>query len=325
MNRYIINILIFLIYGLPVYGIGISLECDSNYSLPDTIYLSSLGKSRKDLLEKQGVIDNRGIDSLEKEFLYLYRYSKKGSWYRVPKAPRCLQYAKLYSKSKIKKLRRVVVYSGDTIEEIATKLSKVLKRDKSKIIQSYYNCSNLVEGGIIARYYKLPYNISARSAIGYMVWKSNKEIKKIAYDNLKKFTQEDIKKYIIIASIIQKETWKKEEMSLVSAVIHNRLKKGMKLQCDATLNYGPYSHKIVTPQRIRSDTSRFNTYKYKGLPPEPLGSFTKEALIAAMKPANEPHLYFVQDIDESHIFTSNYKEHLKNIQKIKAKRAKIKK
>ncbi len=71
------------------------------------------------------------------------------------------------------------------------------------------------------------------------------------------------KKYIIIASIIQKESANKKEMPIISSVIVNRLKKDMKLQMDGTLNYGLNSHKKVTPNMIRNDTSTYNTYKTK--------------------------------------------------------------
>ncbi len=98
-------------------------------------------------------------------------------------------------------------------------------------------------------------------------------------------------------------------MPLISAVIHNRLEKNMKLQLDATLNYGPWSHKRVTPRRIRTDKSRFNTYRYRGLPPAPLGSVTPAALKAAFRPAKSEALYFVKGKKGRHIFNRTFAEH----------------
>jgi len=61
-------------------------------------------------------------------------------------------------------------------------------------------------------------------------------------------------------------------MPKISSVIYNRLKRGMPLQMDGTLNYGLYSHVRVTPERIREDRSPFNTYLNRGIPPYPVSS-----------------------------------------------------
>ena len=119
--------------------------------------------------------------------------------------------------------------------------------------------------------------------------------------------------YIIIASIIQKEAANKDEMPIVSSVIYNRLKKDMKLQMDGSLNYGQYSHVKVTPQRIREDTSSYNTYLNKGLPPQPVCSVSKDAIIAAIFPKTTDYLYFVKNKNGTHTFSQNYEKHLENI------------
>ena len=127
------------------------------------------------------------------------------------------------------------------------------------------------------------------------------------------FNETKWQKFIIIASIIQKEAANVEEMPLVSSVIYNRLKKDMKLQMDGTLNYGQYSHVKITPQRIREDTSSYNTYMYKGLPPNPICSVSKEAIFAAIFPKATNYLYFVKNKNGTHTFSQNYETHLENI------------
>lgn len=103
-------------------------------------------------------------------------------------------------------------------------------------------------------------------------------------------------------------------MPIISSVIRNRLKKGMKLQMDGTLNYGKYSHEKVTPQRIRSDNSSYNTYKFSGIPKEAVCNVSFEAIKAAIFPAKTEYLYFVRDKKTNkHIFTSTLKEHNKAI------------
>ena len=102
-------------------------------------------------------------------------------------------------------------------------------------------------------------------------------------------------------------------MPLVSAVIFNRLKLKMPLQMDGSLNYGAYSHTKITPQRIRTDPTPFNTYRNKGIPPYPVGSASIEAIRAAVNPADVDYLYFVRNKNGVHTFSTTYKEHLDNI------------
>jgi len=98
-------------------------------------------------------------------------------------------------------------------------------------------------------------------------------------------------------------------------VIYNRLKKKMRLQMDGTLNYGKYSHIKVTPERIRTDKSSFNTYKHKGLPDSPIGAVSISAITAAIKPAKTTHLYFMKNKDGVHDFSDSFKAHKKNVKK----------
>ncbi len=105
-------------------------------------------------------------------------------------------------------------------------------------------------------------------------------------------------------------------MPTVSSVIHNRLKKGMKLQMDGTLNYGKYSHIKITSQRIKEDNSSYNTYKNRGLPEHPICAVSLDAIKAAIFPAKTDYLYFVKNEKNGlHSFSKSYKEHVNNINK----------
>lgn len=120
-------------------------------------------------------------------------------------------------------------------------------------------------------------------------------------------------KKIILASIVQKEAANIEEMPLIASVIFNRLKKGMPLQMDGALNYQEFSHAKVTKERIKTDNTPYNTYKFKGLPKNPVGSVSLEAIRAVVFPKKTNFLYFVKMPDKKHAFSATYKEHLKNI------------
>ena len=209
---------------------------------------------------------------------------------------------------------RIVVYPGETREEILSRLANDMKLDIEKLRKIYKTCAHYPEGEILAGTYTLARSADENATLNYLFEHSNAQFdafKRRYFD--KPVDDYTFKLLMIIASIIQKESNKPGEMPLISSVIYNRIEKGMKLQMDGTLNYGDYSHRIVTPERIKEDTSYYNTYRYKGLPPAPLASFSIEALKAALFPARSDFLFFMLTPDGSHSFAADYATHLKNL------------
>ncbi|WP_455939918.1 endolytic transglycosylase MltG [Helicobacter fennelliae] len=208
---------------------------------------------------------------------------------------------------------KIVLIPGETlyffIQDIAVKLSL----DENKLKESYSKYAPYEDGVIFPNTYKIPIGINEESLMMNLVQQSLKIHQNLAVKLLGSYKQEEWFRYITIASIIQKEAANKQEMPLVSAVIFNRLKLRMPLQMDGSLNYGAYSHTKITPQRIRTDPTPFNTYRNKGIPPYPVGSASIEAIRAAVNPADVDYLYFVRNKNGVHTFSTTYKEHLDNI------------
>ena len=124
---------------------------------------------------------------------------------------------------------------------------------------------------------------------------------------------------LTFASIVEKETGRPEERDKVSAVFHNRLKKGMRLQSDPTIIYGIAAGqgtlgRGITRADIDSKTP-YNTYQINGLPPGPICNPGKAAIEAALNPAKTNDLYFVADGTGGHAFTENLKDHNAAVQK----------
>ena len=213
------------------------------------------------------------------------------------------------------KMEEVTLIPGETREIFFTALAHELNLDKIKLDQHYKTLSKYPEAGIYADTYYVPYGISEKHLIHFLISESEKKYKEISNKIYGTYNTKQWNNILIIASIIQKEAANTQEMPLVSSVIYNRLKKNMPLQMDGTLNYGKYSHIKVTPERIKNDTSRFNTYKYKGLPHSPIGAVSFDAIIAAIKPAKTNYLYFMKNAQGVHDFTHSYKTHRKNIQR----------
>ncbi len=126
---------------------------------------------------------------------------------------------------------------------------------------------------------------------------------------------------LILASMIEKETYVKAERALISGVFINRLKLGMKLQSDPTTIYGLSQGRgrLGRPILLRDlkDKSAFNTYFIKGLPPTPICNPGYASLYAAAHPVDTEHLFFVADGRGGHRFSKAYKDHVTHIQNLR--------
>ncbi len=168
-----------------------------------------------------------------------------------------------------------------------------------------------LEGYLYPETYHFPKGVSAHDIIMAMV-----DQFKSVFDGRRQARSREIgmgiRETVILASLIEKESSLPEERRLVSAVFHNRLKLGMKLDCDPTIIYGlklegTYDGRLRT--RDLTWDSPYNTYVHAGLPPGPISNPGRESLDAALWPASEKYLYFVSKNDGSHHFSRTYAEH----------------
>lgn len=209
-------------------------------------------------------------------------------------------------------LREVKLIPGESMHFFILQLSETLNIPSSELWVAYKSQVECIEGNILPQTYKIPYGVDASRLFAHLLAYSNKEYAKIANSFGFDFQSKQWKKIISKASIIQKEAANISEMPIISAVIDNRIKKGMPLQMDGSLNYGEFSHSKITPDRIRNDKSAFNTYLYKGIPPCPCGSVSLEAIESALNPQKVDYLYFVRNKNGVHSFSKTYKEHREN-------------
>ncbi len=130
-------------------------------------------------------------------------------------------------------------------------------------------------------------------------------------------TREDLKTYLTLASIIEKETGVPHERARVSGVYANRLKTNMRLQADPTVSYG-VGENFKPPllrQHLDDPSNPYNTYRNEGLPPGPIASPSLASIRAAIKPEQHGYYYFVaKGTDGSHYFGRTLSEHNQNVQ-----------
>jgi len=125
---------------------------------------------------------------------------------------------------------------------------------------------------------------------------------------------------ITLASIIEKEARVDSERPIISAVYHNRLKRGMPLQADPTILYALGRHASRVLYRDLDVKSPYNTYRNTGLPPGPIASPGSASIEAALYPASVPFLYFVAHPDGHHEFRTTLREHNEAVRRMRALR-----
>jgi UPF0755 protein len=122
---------------------------------------------------------------------------------------------------------------------------------------------------------------------------------------------------VTLASIVEAEVRYEPDRPFVSAVYHNRLRHGMKLDADPTVIYA-YGRRLKRVwEKNLTVASPYNTYLHPGLPPGPIAQPGRTSLLAALYPAAVPFLYFVAQPDGKHIFSTTYAEHQAAVRAIK--------
>jgi len=117
---------------------------------------------------------------------------------------------------------------------------------------------------------------------------------------------------LTMASIIQGEAGSEEEMPLIASVFYNRLKIGMALESDATVNFATGQNRrqpLLEDLKIKSP---YNTYLNKGLPPGPIGNPGEAAIKAAIYPASSNYYYFLHPLNSPAVFSRTGQEHNAN-------------
>ncbi|BBL53544.1 4-amino-4-deoxychorismate lyase [Bartonella quintana] len=132
-----------------------------------------------------------------------------------------------------------------------------------------------------------------------------------------------IDEFVILASIVEKETRIAAERPKVAAVFYNRLAKHMRLQSDPTVIYGLFGGKGMPSGRpiYRSDLEKetpYNTYKIDGLPPTAIANPSRDSLKAVAHSPSSDLLYFVADGSGGHVFSRTLEEHNMNVRKWRA-------
>ncbi|MDD2219800.1 MAG: endolytic transglycosylase MltG [Desulfoplanes sp.] len=132
-----------------------------------------------------------------------------------------------------------------------------------------------------------------------------------------KMPPSEIRRILILASLVEKETGMPAERARIAGVYVNRLARSMRLQCDPTIIYGigPDFNGNLTRKDILNRSNIYNTYAHEGLPPGPICSPGREAILAALHPEKHTFLYFVARGDGGHVFSKTLDKHNRAVQR----------
>lgn len=190
-----------------------------------------------------------------------------------------------------------------------------LTSDQDLIVKYLGEPHSSLEGYLFPDTYHFSKNDGVKTIINSMVNKFFQETKGLDFNKNKMSRHQTI----TLASIIEKETGAPFERPLISSVFHNRLDKKMRLQTDPTIIYGLIVKTGQDVTNIRKQDiltpTEYNTYVISGLPPGPIASPGIEAIKAAIDPQPSEYLYFVSQNDGTHIFSVDYKSHLRGVKK----------
>jgi UPF0755 protein len=222
------------------------------------------------------------------------------------------------------------VKEAETIFEIAHDLhaakymdaGEFLKAAKDPaLIQDIAPGAKTLEGFLFPATYNLPRHASATELTALMTRKFREAVEQISPAALvadPSKPNDTLLRKVTLASLVERETPKRDERPLVAGAFTNRMNKGMLLQCDPTVIYaleeiGKY-HGSLSLKDLRFD-SPYNTYLHAGLPPGPIGNPGEASLRAAFQPAETDYLYFVANTRGGHFFAATLAEHNKNVAK----------
>lgn len=254
-------------------------------------------------------------------FIYGAEKKIKAARFKVPNGLSYLELLDLFIDGPADYLRSIRINDGQTIKWLAAKVRRDLRIDSSAFSNTAKDAEFIKTLGLeypTLEGYLFPGN--------YKIYERSKpeEVIKIFYQGFKDFWNDTLRirakeigfsvhEVVTLASIVKGETHLVEEMPRIAGVYHNRLKIGMRLQADPTVQYLlPGGWRRLLYQDLNID-SPYNTYKYKGLPPGPINNPGKNPILAVLYPENHNYLYFVADGKGGHKFARTYAEHLKYV------------
>lgn len=269
------------------------------------------------------------IPSKKNMFLACYIYGAqnklRAARYHIPNGLSYLDLIDLLTKGKADFKREIKIRDGLSIKWMAYILKNKILVDSTSFIRLAFNEQFIhslglrrksLEGFLMPGKYEFYERSTAREVLKTL-YKSFQDFMVDSLWEQTKKTGYSFEQIVTLASIVKGETNNKKEMPIIASVYLNRLKIGMKLQADPTIQYlQTNGWKRLLYNDLKVD-SPYNTYKYFGLPPGPINNPGKSAILSVLYPAKTRYLYFVANGEGGHNFSRSFNQHLRNVKKFR--------
>ncbi len=280
-------------------------------------------------LEKQGLVDSAKLFTIA---VRINGGKIQSGEYDIPRGASTWRIARMFARGDVASAT-IVIPEGLTVKQIKRLLlqNSALSGSVECATGATGAVCDLHDGDIFPDTYRVAKGTS-RLALLDLAHKKMNSIR-VAWEKAGRLMPHPLKNWneiITLASIVQKETPRVDEMPIVASVYLNRLNKNMRLQADPTVVYaltdglGDMQGAALLRGHLKVD-SPYNTYMHGGLPPAPIANVGQAAIRAVLRPADTNYLFFVADGRGGHRFAKSYEEHMKNhadwreIKKIKNK------
>ena len=328
MRKLIIRSTVFLSVVALVMASYLYKQIFSPLSHQDNIILiptNSSFEQVKDTLQNYGLVKN--------EFVFDIFCEKKN--YIKMRPGRYLIPAEMDANTMVNMLRlgeqkplNIIFNNASTLQDLAGKLATQIEADSLSLLKAFtdelfYSTYDFDEASMRKLFIPNTYEVYWTITPVEFLERMQKEYKRFwSEDRLKKASKLGLNAHevSVLASIVQKESAKADEQPIVSGLYLNRLNQGMKLQSDPTVIYSIKERdgfdaviKRVLKKDLKID-SPYNTYYYKGLPPNPICIPEMSALVAVLNSKKHDYIYMCakEDFSGYHNFTKSWSVHKRN-------------
>lgn len=315
----------FVLLGLYMFGMRSPVRTDVVFDINRGATVVGVANQ----LEKQGLVDSAKLFTIA---VRVHGGKIQSGEYDIPRGASTWRIARMFARGDVA-ATTIVIPEGLTVKQIKHLLlqNSALSGSVECATGATGAVCDLRDGDIFPDTYRVAKGTS-RLALLDLAHKKMNSIH-AAWEKAGRIMPHPLKNWneiITLASIVQKETPRVDEMPIVASVYLNRLNKNMRLQADPTVVYaltnglGDMQGTALLRGHLKVD-SPYNTYTHGGLPPAPIANVGQAAIRAVLRPADTNYLFFVADGRGGHRFAKSYEEHMKNhadwreIKKIKNK------
>jgi len=276
-------------------------------------------------LEQEGLIKNAFLFRMAMKLTHSDGKLKPGSYLMDP-GSNMMEIITQLKKGNFR-LRLVTIPEGLTVKEIAALFEKkgvakerdILNCAKDRTFTVNGRKLDSIEGFLLPDTYDFPDEYTAEDVLKTMISAFDKSVVPM-YEKQKSHLPHKMTllQVVTLASMIEREAQVPSERPMIAMVYYNRMNKGMKMECDATIQFALGKPKEILKFSDLKIKSPYNTYLHKGLPPGPIANPGIESIRAALNPAQVDYLFYVRnDVknDGSHAFSRTAEGHNENIRK----------